>query len=283
YNTEVNIYAGAEKKSDSDYCFPILGIASTSILSTNEARLRIVPTIIYSNIDNDYHLRYSLEITNKTDRFLYVDLANSFRINQDGKSESYYKCETTTVSSSNSSGIGMNLGGITNALGIGGTLGTLANAATVGSGSQGGVSTTYANNRFLTIAPNSKQFLQEFKEVNVKGSSYKLLSDIEYYLFNFGERGYIKKNEVISYTEQNSPLTTSHMITYSTEQDFSTYSALKANLYVRKVFGGKYKNSGFSPMSGRLKPETLLKNIQQFIPDYSLDSSIIIGTCQKIE
>ncbi|MDD6736787.1 MAG: hypothetical protein PUE03_01150 [Prevotella sp.] len=273
YNKEVKIQTGKQNGKDADHCFPILGVASTSIMATDEVEVRIV-TLTVEVTEPGYpesvEGRYALEITNKTNKLLYIDLANSFRIEPNGKSKSYYNSESTTVTNSSSSGAGLNLGAVTGALGVGGAIGTLASGTTVGGSSQGGVSTTYTNNRILTIAPNSKQYLTEFKKVKIK-REYKILSDLEEYKgFDYKKRGFIKKNEIISYTEKDSPFTTKHLINYSTEPDFKTYSTLQANLYIRKIIGNTCYYYGRNTKS-------ILEDIREILPDFSFDSNIIIG------
>ena len=275
YNREVKINSDAPNEKDASYCTPILGVASTSIMSTDEVEVRIVPQIIYQKTDWDYHLRYAIELTNKTDKLLYIDLVNSFRINIDGKSESYYSQETTTVSNTSSSGGGLNLGAVTSALGIGGALGTLAGGVSVGGSSQGGVSTTYINNRIQTIAPYSKQFLSEYKEVNVKGDKWKRLSDIEHFELCFGKRGIVKKNNVVAFSEKDSPYTAGLLITYTTDSNFRKYSTLKVNLFVRNVVGSKWDNYGMHNFKGN-QEKVLYKRIKGVIPDFTLESNILL-------
>ena len=270
YNREVRINSDAPNDKDASYCTPILGVASTSIMSTDEVEVRIVPQITNQKADWDYHLKYAIELTNKTDKVLNIDLVNSFRIGVDGKSESYYSQKSTTVSNTNSSGAGLNLGAVTGALGIGGAIGTLAGGATIGGGSQGGVSTTYTNNRFLTIAPHSKQLLSEYKEVKVKGQKWECLSDIEHYEFRFGKRGIVKKNNVVAFSEKDSPYTAGHLITYSTDMTFSKYSTLKINLYVRNIVGCQWHND-----SNRDKAR-LYKRIRGVVPDFTLESNTLL-------
>ena len=275
YNREVKINSDAPNEKDASYCTPILGVASTSIMSTDEVEVRIVPQIFYHNTRWGYKLKYAIELANKTDKLLYIDLVNSFRIGIGGKSESYYSQETTIVSNTSSSGGGLNLGAVTGALGIGGAIGTLAGGATVGGGSQGGVSTTYTNNRILTIAPHSKQFLSEYKEVNVKGQRWECLSDIEHYEFSFGKRGIVKKNNVVSFSEKDSPYTAGHLITYSTDMNFCKYSTLKVNLYVRNIVGCQWYNYGMSDWGGN-KEKVLYKRIKDVLPDFTLESNILL-------
>ena len=268
YNKEVD-FAQKCKNKKSDFCFPILGVSKSSIISTDEIELRIVPNKIYESGFYTYrYIRYTLELTNKTNKMLYIDLGNCFRINGDGLTECYLKQESTTISNSSSSGMGLNLGAVAGAVGIGGAVGTIANGVSVGGASQGGVLTTYQQSRILVIAPYGKKNLVDYKEVHVKGSKYQIISDIEHYKFALGKKGFIKENEIQSYNESNSPFFTSHLITYSTSPDFKSYSMLNAKLFVRYIVGSSISSFNFSKMT---------KSIQKIIPSYTDDSSLIFG------
>lgn len=268
YNKGVDFVQKCKNKK-SDFCFPILGVSKSSVISTDDIELRIVPNKIYESGFYTYrYIRYTLELTNKTNKMLYIDLGNCFRINGDGLTECYLKQESTTISNSSSSGMGLNLGAVASAVGIGGAVGTIANGVSVGGAAQGGVSTTYQQSRIIIIAPYGKKNLVDYKEVHVKGSKYQIISDIEHYKFVLGKKGFIKENEIQSYNESNSPFFTSHLITYSTSPDFKSYSMLNAKLFVRYIVGSSISNFNFSKMT---------KSIQKLIPSYTDDSSLIFG------
>ena len=268
YNKGVDFVQKCKNKK-SDFCFPILGVSKSSVISTDEIELRIVPNKIYEIGFYTYrYIRYTLELTNKTNKMLYIDLGNCFRINGDGLTECYLKQESTTISNSSSSGMGLNLGAVASAVGIGGAVGTIANGVSVGGAAQGGVSTTYQQSRIIIIAPYGKKNLVDYKEVHVKGSKYQIISDIEHYKFVLGKKGFIKENEIQSYNESNSPFFTSHLITYSTTPDFKSYSMLNAKLFVRYIVGSSISNFNFSKMT---------KSIQKLIPRYTGEPSLIFG------
>lgn len=271
YKTPIH-FAKTSKEKDAHYLFPIMAMSDSSIISTSNIEMKIIPTIVYNNVYGHYDIKYAIELHNKTGQILYIDLANTFRIFTDGTSESYFSTEQTTVTHGNSSGAGLNIGGITNLLGIGGALGTLANATTVGGSNQHSASTTYTSQRYLAIPPHSKKNLTEFKQVEIKKNNYKTISDLECYKFyNDDLRGILKKDGHISYSEVNSPYTTQYIITYSTSQDFSKYSSLYAKLYARYVYGG------FLSTSFETKQDKAIKRIQEYIPDFWENGGIIVG------
>lgn len=265
-------FAKVPKNKDSKCFFPIMSMSDSSIVSNSDIEMKIIPTTIYDNDAELYDIRYSVELQNKTDKVIYIDMANTFRIYCDGTSKSYYDTEQVTVNHGSGSGVGFNLGGITNALGVGGVAGMLAGSTTVGGSSQNSVSTTYANQRILALPPHSKKDLTEYKQVKVKKNTYETISDLERYAFYKHDlRGHLKENGYISYSEDDSPYTARYIITYSTAQDFSEYSSLYAKLYARYVYGGCWTTMFAT------KREKLIKDVQQSISNFWVDPGIIVG------
>lgn len=269
-------FAKTPSNKDEHYMFPIMTMSDSSIVSTSDIEMKIIPTIVY-NLCGHYDIKYSIELQNKTDDIVYVDLANTFRIFCDGTSQSYFNTEQTTVNHGSSSGVGFNMGGLTSALGVGGVIGNLAGATTIGGSSQHSVSTTYSNQRILAIPPHSKKDLSEYKQVKEKRNSYITISDLETYGLRKDDlRGVLKKNGYISYSENESPYTARYIITYSTNQDFSNYSSLYAKLYARYIYG-EFWGTMFAT-----KREEAIKEIQQYIPNFWEDQGIIVGKSSYI-
>lgn len=272
YKTPVK-FAKMPSDKDAKYFFPIMAMSDSSIVSTSDIEMKIIPTIVDWLHLCFYNIKYYIELQNKTDKIIYIDLATTIRINHDGTSKSYYNSEQITINEGSSSGVGVNLGGVANVLGIGGALGSLAGSTTIGGSNQNTTSTTYANQRILAIPPHSKRYLTEFKK-----KDYQIISDIESYNFIENDlRGQLKKDGIISYSEENSPYKVTYMITYSTAQDFSEFSSLYAKLYSRYVYG--LVSWSFS---GPDSQEKLIRNIQKIIPNFWEDSGIIVGRINDV-
>lgn len=103
-------------------------------------------------------------VHNKTNEIMTIDQTQSFFVNTNGQSTSYYDptirtTSVTDLSSSTKSG-SVNLGAIAGALGMGGTLGQLANGINVGGSGTTGQSVTnatyIADQPRVSLAPNSK-------------------------------------------------------------------------------------------------------------------------------
>ena len=180
---------------------------------------------------------YDIVFTNKTDHYIYIDLANSYMMGSDGICSIFYDDKIYNETRSSNSGGAFNLGGIANALGIGGVVGALSNATTIGGGTSKGVSITSSNNRFLSIPPHAKAKIPDKKipgdECILEVHQYfprpqysKIdVHEWEALYFNEGELPYLKFS-----------------FTYSDTPTFSTYSKMDSELYCYEIMGGLFKD-----------------------------------------
>ena len=247
-----------------------MAVSDSSLMSNDEIEMRFVPTIIHDETGYSF-LRHYIEIENKTNRIIYIDLANSFRINTDNTYKNYYDTEQTSVSHGNSSGGAVGLGGIASVLGVGGMVGTLANSVTVGGSSQNTVMTTYSMERIKAIPPHATTNLTEYKEVKIKRGEYKTISDGENWCFLL-QRGEVKKDGHKFYNEENTPYTKKYIVTYSNSQDFSTYSMLYAKVYARCIVGSFCKEYILG------KKEKAIKEIKKYVSNFWDDPYLLVGT-----
>ena len=207
--------------------------------------------------------RYDIVLKNKTNKSIYVDLANCFRTTNLGVSYCYYSSDIITENKESTSGGSFNLGGITNAAGIGGVAGSLANATTVGKSNATSLSKTHINQRILQIPPKGRACLSKFEYVTEKKATsltfgkYELLNQGEEFFFSEYDShdrpvansfkldcktlplniGPVKMGEERKFTIDNSPYTANYHLVYSTKEDFSTYSVLSPTLYINKIIG----------------------------------------------
>jgi len=244
-NIYSKVYRPTRKIGNSDsaakYCFLIWAMESNSLISNEDIELKIVQ-------GEEWYLKsrsgvsywsptYCLNLTNKSDRTIYIDKANCFKIIDDGKSFCYYDpTKQTTVGHGSGSGASIGLGSIAGALGVGGVIGTLAGGVAIGGGSSSTISTTYSQQRIIAIPPHGSRNISEHKEVKKQ-----IVEEGEYFSIDeLGikpQRGIVTKGEVKTYAEVESPWKWKYLITYSTENDFKTYSVLNANLYVHQIIG----------------------------------------------
>ena len=237
-----------------------LGVKASSIMSNDDLEMTFVKDNMRSPYSGNYTI-YHIKLTNKTDRTIYIDKGNCFRLYNNGEFFCYFdNSEQTTVTLGGGSGASLGIGSVASAMGIGGTVGQLANGVSVGGGTSHSVSTTYSQQRIIAIPPHGTRNLTDEKWVKTKNEN--LLSVAEYDLveeaecFNEArvlvhhnipnpqfdlEDDLVNKGEVLIYKEDESPWKQEYIITYSFDETFSTYSSLNAELYLHEILGWYWK------------------------------------------
>ena len=281
-----------------------LSFTNASILSNDEVE-------IYLERDRTQHpdqklgvgsnssplFRYDIVLKNKTNKSIYVDLANCFKTTNLGVSYCYYSSDIITENKESTSGGSFNLGGLTNAVGIGGVAGSLANATTVGKSNATSLSKTHINQRILQIPPKGRTCLSKFEYVTEKKATsftygkYELLNQGEEFFFsepmsqdrNIANSlkldcktlplnlGPVKMGEERKFTIENTPYTANYHLVYSTKEDFSTYSVLSPTLYINKIIGLKNQLTLREWCN-----EDNLKEIIQYFGEYTIAGPIIL-------
>lgn len=222
------------------YVYPIYGITSNSVLS--DSHVTVYFSKIYDDsgeIDkNSWLLGYAIRVQNKSDENIYIDLANSFKIDDKGNSKPYYTNKTYTTNASSSSGGGLNVGAVTGSLGIGGTIGTLANGVNVGGGKTNGTTVTETEERILIVPPHAAATLPLEKQAENKS----IVEVPEMFLPHTRPSGLdLKLHEYKDIcTEQNTNSLYRRVITYSTSPDFVTYKRLKIGIFLKGALGAYY-------------------------------------------
>jgi len=234
YNEPLN-YKPKKKPSTkpAKYTLVKYGITKNSVLSNEDIEV----SIDWEDIHNC--CPYVIYIKNKTDKTIYIDLGNTSYVNKNGKSYIYYdNSEQTTVSHGSASGASVNLGSITGALGIGGIVGTLASGVNVGGGNRSGASTTYINQRVLVIPPYARKALETHRDIYISRRETKILSHGENFALG-NVFGIVSRNCIKEFDEISSPMNRKYVITYSTQENFLTYSTLKFEVYAQQAFGDR--------------------------------------------
>lgn len=208
---------------------------------------------IYEEVKTDYTCpALVLNIKNKTNKTIYIDLGNSF-FSRKNSTQAYYVPTSTSVGQSSSSGAGVNLGSVAGALGVGGTLGTLAGGIGVGRSSGTQTITTTYSQRVIAIPPLSSKFLDpmtlfdkdDLRRTYCEGMAVRSLSQALHKSSGFdavfslrdsnGEE--FKRGERLYYNEDNSPINFSTIISYSFSEDCSTEYTISAHFYLRGIIG----------------------------------------------
>ena len=247
------------KDKEAGRWYGTLGVTKSSVLSSDEIQLSFfnenvsLPNTSYGykgeaikgllgNRYNSFRGKFCVEILNKTSQTIYIDKANSFRIEPDGSYHVYYNAQQTTVNQGGVSGGGVNMGAVTGALGIGGALNTLAGGVSIGGKTGHSVSTTYADQRVVAIPPHGKLVLSKDEPIVIKTSSlrcdnFKMASFSEDFL-NVAMPT-LQRGEYRTFGEHDSPAAKRYMITYSTDHEFKSAKQIEFAVYIKDVVGAK--------------------------------------------
>lgn len=210
----------------------ILKISEESVLSNEDVEVQI------SLVAKQYSLYgYRIFVRNKTNKVLYLDLANTFRIMSNGTAKIYFDDTQITRTTGGSTGGAVNLGAVAGGVGIGGAVGTIASGINVGGAREASVSQTYKNERILKIPPRGRGELPA--AYRAKGK--EVVEDYDLFVMVFPAMQYsdIALWSIRTYTEADSPWKNHFSICYSTEADFATYSNLEFSLYLGQLIGTK--------------------------------------------
>lgn len=211
-NSQVKILRqkNGDKDMKSGYYYKF-GFTQNSVLSNEEVEV----TYVVNETPTRFHR--DIKITNKTDKTIYVDLARCFRINLDGSSHTYYDgSRQTSVTNAASTGVNVHLGA----------------GVSIGGGGTNAVTTTYTNERVLAIPPHSHDYISTLKMVGKE-----IITDGEPWKTSYKMPWVVKRWKSYDFTEADTPGRFSYTVTYSKDADFSTFSQLKAELYIQQVLG----------------------------------------------
>lgn len=181
----------------------VFGVKKNSIMSTDDIEVNVVKKWVQDAAVNDMENRlYFIEIKNKSDKTIYVDKSHCYRVYHDGTKYCYFDAERDTERNVQ---------------------------------------------RILAIPPHTKKNLSEYQAEVIKNGKYPELKIIDYpedFHWDAKEagicEGFLGQYEVRSFTEDKSPYYRSFVISYSKDEDFSTYSLLTINFYMRQLIGCYY-------------------------------------------
>ena len=212
--TELSYYGSRVGIKSKDFT-AIFGVRTNSMMSNDDVEINFLKKRVLNPIYNDKEDRvYFIEIKNKTDNPIYIDRHYCFRINSDGSKYCYYDPNNR--------------------------------------------SDTLFRKRVIVIPPHAKKNLTDYRwKINKKGNYAEFIEYPEEFLWNLDAagmyEGYVRYGEVKTFTEDNSPYYRSFLITYSKQEDFSTYSLAMINFYIKEIIGMYYpENYEYNMVESRL-------------------------------
>ena len=268
------------KKAEWGVC--ILGVGENSVLSTEDVAIEFrqepyevsVEGGLLNSRSLGLQVKFFVQVCNKTDQIIYVDLGSSFRVMKDGSSKVYYDNSQTSINKGRGSGASVNMGAIAGAVGVGGALGTLANGVNVGGGNSSTVSKIYAKQQIIAIPPHGKVPLEKYQVEWISNSKSEVIYEGERLYYKSKKEEMPMQGEKFFYSESESPYHADYVITYSKDAEFVMPYVVKASVYMRELIGTSLFETGDANTSNRQK---LLDHMRKKIPEYN--DYTIVGIC----
>ena len=270
-----------DKNKRAEWGICILGVSDNSVLSTEDVIIEfrqepyenVWGGIIYGR-SLGLQNKFFVQICNKTDQIIYIDLGSTFRVMKDGFSKVYYDNSQTTINKGRGSGASLNIGAIAGAVGVGGALGSLANGVNVGGGNSSTVSKIYAKQQIIAIPPHGKVPLEKYQIEWITNSKSEVISEGEILYCKVKKEEMPNQGEKFFYSENESPYHADYVITYSKDAEFVMPYVVKASVYMRELIGTSMFETGDANTSNRQK---LLDHMRKKIPEYN--DYTIVGIC----
>lgn len=190
------------------------------------------------------------EITNRSDKTVYIDLANTFIV-IDGMAHRFFENTATSSTVSSTKGAGVNLGAVAGALGIGGAAGRMASGINVGGSSGQATTTTVFAERVEAIPPHATKVLDgiqfpEYDHPSKTGSDFGMTGDGVWKVKRFALA--MPKDEMIKCGQDvTSPAVMRKFpeiyftLDYSLDEDFTNTAKLSAKYEAQRLIGVKDK------------------------------------------
>lgn len=205
-------------------------------------------------------------VYNRTSEIMTIDQTQSFFVDTNGKSTSYYdptvRTTSTTDLSSTTKGASVNLGAIAGVFGVGGIAGQIANGINVNTAGSSGTSVTNAtyisDQPLVHLAPNSNGAMSKTFKV-----SFDFLNN---------------SNEVImpSIAQENSPWRFSVCISYSFDGG-KTIEKLVTEFYAESYINAPLKTEGkvSEAMTTIVKNKPDMYNVPLYILDFRNNYKVV--------
>ena len=230
------------------------------------------PNNYYSNSPCPENILFSVIIKNRTNKTLFLDLANTFFVHG-LQASPYYQPTIKSETEGHNSGVGVNMGAVAGAMGVAGAIGTLASGISVGGGTSHSTTTTTISQRIISIPPMSAQTLDNvclFPHNNITISDkyfYKKTSGGQVQLqTTLPQSNMLKIGEKCEYEENNDFGRFGVVVTYSNDEKVSNPYTLQSFFFLQQFIGTKAKNAlGFKTFNVETVSSDYLNTLHFFV------------------
>lgn len=228
YNTPLGGYGSKKPKKSKAHCaVAIMGVTDGSVLANEDIEVEITKC--------EGALRYNIFVHNKSDRMLFVDLENCFRIFNDGTFRPYYSGKQIRQNRKSNEKVTFSGKRTSSRPSYNSRRRTASRGLTYNIENRKETSQTVKEQKILAVPPMGKAalpplvYLDENDEiVSLYDSFVATLPAAEYGLCDW---------KTTTYDEEHTPCRNSFIITYSPNRKMDVYSTVKFGLYVRQMIG----------------------------------------------
>ncbi len=214
-----------------------------------------------------------ITVKNKTDKVVFIDLANTFFVRGD-QAEPYYVPSATSSMSGGTTGTSINLGGIAGAFGVNGAAGKLASGINVGGSTSKMQTTTTYSQRIVSIPPMSSKKLDPMLIVTPDSKDAYDCKVINYDVKKnegycpYWEKMGVKRGEVYNWTETDTKFRMTSFVTYSFEESMEQTHSVKTGLYVKKLIALPRPVGGYMIPTANIVLEDNFKESLYFVGEF---------------
>ncbi|MCM1311020.1 MAG: hypothetical protein NC301_08375 [Bacteroides sp.] len=255
-STENVTYLGKESTKEANTLALLFGPTDDSVIA--DEHLQLIVRRLPESTSGNAMLRSVLnpfasptlqvEITNRSDKTVYVDLANTFIV-INGNAHRFFENTSTTSMVSSTSGASVNLGAVAGAMGIGGAAGRIASGISVGGGLGQATTTTVFAERIQAIPPHSTKILEgvqfpEYGDPSKTGTNFGMSGDgywkAKRYVYASAKEDMLKCGQVVTSpgVMRNFP-EVFFTLDYSLEEGLNNTAKLVAKYVPQRLIGLK--------------------------------------------
>ena len=241
YNKSHNGYDDKKQKNSKATCaVAIMGVTTGSILANEDVKIEFSEC----RRGSDASVQYNIFVQNKTDKIIYLDLENCFRIYNDGTFKPYYsgreirqnKKSNTKITFSNKTATSYSRHTRRKKANTYGSTYTLDDSKQT--------SQVVKEKKIIAIPPKGKVALPP----RVSLDEYdEIIEEYDVFCTTLQKKQYpLHNGQVVNIDETQTPYKNSFIITYSPNKNFETYSTAKFGLYLKQLIGLGKKISKFN-------------------------------------
>ena len=228
YNCPLGGYGGKEpKNSRAHRAVAIMGITEGSVLANEDVEVEITKC--------EGAMRYNIFVRNKSDRTLYIDLENCFRIYDDGTFRPYYSGKQIRQNKKSNEKLTFSDKRTSSRPSYDNRRRTTSHGVTYNFEDRKETSQVVKEQKILAVPPMGKAALPPLVYLD---ENDEIVSLYDGFLVTLPATAYaLRAWQTATYDEAHTPCRNSFIITYSPNKKMDVYSTVKFALYIRQMIG----------------------------------------------